>query len=256
MAEPLSLETIDELLKSVSFTVAGIVLWRKKIKRLKDELAKQEVIEDDVIYDDLYRFLKRGKYGELPLTRTFPIDGVDVKVTIAHRHKGESVFGVDLVYEVTDTKIALLQYKKSNQGRFAIDRMQHRKLRHFCYDGCMAKKVESRSWFHEKSRIVAFCPCYYYLIGPKDELIMPACVFESIFDSKSKGRNSANADEFHRGISREPFIEIFSKCWIGAIYPLKENVDLMMDILLLEDHMIVHCKENEGVLEETNVGKV
>lgn len=253
MSEPLSLPVIDELFRSISITVSQIVRWRMKIKRLKDELAGQKVIEDDFIYTDLHSFLKRAKNGETPLTKTFPMDGVELKVTIAHRHKGESVFGVDLVYEISDTKIALLQYKKSNQRRFSIDRTQLRKLRHFCYDRCPAKKTEGASWFAQESRLITLCPCYYDLISPEDELIIPACVVESILGSKQKARDSAAVNEFGRGFSKESFNEMFSKCWIGAIYALKESVSFMMDTLLSEDHLVVHCEENGTILKEKNL---
>ena len=250
MSEPLSLPDIEELLKSVSLTVSEIVVWRKKIRRLKDELEKQEITEDDFIYSDLHRFLEKAKYGEAPLSKVFPIDGADLKVTIAHRHKAESVFGVDLVYEICDKKIVLMQYKKSSQRRFFIDRKQSKKLRHFCYDNCVAKKIQHQSWFPEDSRIISLCPCYYYLIiKPGDELVMPACVVESILDSKQKDRGSADTKEFMRGISREAFNEMLSKCWLGAAYTSKENVDLMMDILLSEDHTLIHCQETEGLIK-------
>lgn len=152
MSEPLSLPVIDELLKSVSLTVSEIVLWRNKIRRLKDEIEKQEITEDDMIYSDLHRFLEKAKYEETPLSKVFPIHGASLKVTIAHRHKAESVFGVDLVYEICDRKIVLMQYKKSSQRRFFIDRKQSKKLRHFCYDNCLAKKIERQPWFSEDSR--------------------------------------------------------------------------------------------------------
>jgi len=132
-----------------------------------------------------------------------------------------------------------------------------KKLRHFCYDDCPAKKFEGKPWFPEESRIIALCPCYYYLIiNLKDELIMPACVVGSIMDSKRKDRKSANVNEFLRGISRASFNEMFSKCWLGAIYTLKENVDLMMDILLSEDHMLIHCEESESNIGHGNIERI
>lgn len=251
MSEPLSSEIVDELLKAVSLTLSEIVLWRKKIKRLKKEIEKQEVTEDDIIYYDLHRFIREARYEKL-LSRTFPIDGDVLRITITHRHGGESVFGVDLVYEISDRKIVLLQYKKSNQGRFFIDRKQLKKLRYFCYDRCFAKKYEGKPWFLKESRIVSLCPSYYYLIigNKEDELVMPACVVESILDSKSKSRSSAKTDEFLRGFSREAFDEMFSKCWLGAVFTLKESVDHMTDILLSEDHILVQAQERSEPQDE------
>ena len=55
---------------------------------------------------------------------------------------------------------------------------------------------------------------------------------------------------------RFPFKEMFSKCGIGAIYTLKENVDLMMDILLSENHIVVHCEEREGKIEEIDFKRI
>lgn len=249
MNEPLSPEIVDELIKFVSFTLSEIVLWRKKIKRFKKDLEKQEINEDDLIYYDLHRFLEHGK-NEEKVSRTFPLNGDFLKVTITHRHKVETIYGVDLVYEISGKKIVLLQYKKSNQGRLSFDREQLRKLRYFCYDRCPAKKFEGKSWFPEESRIISLCPSYYYLIiNKKDDLILPACVVESILDSETK-RSSAKSNEFLRGISRGSFDELFSKCWIGASFTLKQNVDTMTDILLSQDHLLVHAQEHIKPSEE------
>jgi hypothetical protein len=246
MSEPLSLDVVEELLRSVSITVTEIVLWRKKIRKLKEDLDNQDITEDDVIYSDLHNFLEKAKYEKPPISKIFSIDETNLKVTIAHRHLGESAYGVDLVYEIIDKKIALLQYKKANKGRFQIDREQTEKLMDFCYDNCIAKKIQHKFWFKEDSRIVPFCPCYYYMIiKPGDNLIMPACVVKSILDSKQKGRSSAKANEFMRGISKEAFNELFSKCWVGAIYGSKENVNLMNEMLLSENHIVIHCEEGK-----------
>lgn len=246
MTESLPLSVIDDLLKAVSLTVSEIILWRKKLSKLKKELEKQEITEDDWIYNDLYQFLGKTVYEKPPLSKVYSIDGVELKVTIAHRHSGESVFGVDLVYEIIDKKIVLMQYKKSNQGRFQIDRNQMGKLRYFCYEKCLAKKIQHQPWFPKESRIISLCPCFYNMIvSPDEELIIPACVVESILDSKTKGRSSADKSEFIRGISRETFNEMFAKCWIGAASISNGDVNSMRDVLFSDDHIVIYCQESK-----------
>ena len=245
MPESLSFEVIDELLSLISRDVGQIILWREKIKRFKDDLDKQPITEDDFIYGDLYDFTKSGKFRDMPLSRTFDVNGRKLEVSLTHRHTMEPVSGVDLVYEISKNKIALIQYKKSHNGRFSFDRKQTSNLRNFCFDQCPAKKLENKPWFSNRSRIVSLCPCYYCLVFKRhdDKLFLPACIVESILDSKTKSRASANEEEFMRGMSKDSFVELFSKCWLGATYTTKDSVDLMKETLLAENHMVVYCTE-------------
>jgi hypothetical protein len=97
MSEPLSYSEVEELLQSVSISIYSVLLWRIKIRRLKNQLAKDEINEDDSIYNDLYKFVKSAKYVSPQKSNVFSLNGVEIKVTISHRHKSESIFGIDLV---------------------------------------------------------------------------------------------------------------------------------------------------------------
>lgn len=244
MSEPLSSTEIAELLEDIALNISEIALWRIKIMRLKEEIKEQTISEDDIIFSDLYDFLRTAKDEELPLSRTYSINSKKLRVTVTHRHKAENIYGVDLVYEIIDEKIVLLQYKRAGGNRINIDRHQLKKLRELCYDKCIAKKYEDVEWFYEKFQIVAYCPCHYFLyIEPKEELILPACMVEAALNLKEAGRKSANVNEFYRGISRDSFIEAFSKCWVGAIYARKEIVDEMVEVLISDSHLLIHCEE-------------
>ena len=243
MSEPLTASEIDHILKHVVVSIQVIAFWRTKILRLMDELKKQTYSEDDLIFSDLLDFTRIAK-DEAPMSRTYPLDGKELKITIAHRHKAETVFGVDLIYEILNEKISLIQYKKAHEGYVSVDRKQLSKIRDFCYEDCYAKKIEKADWFVQDARLVTFCPCFYYIMNePGEEIILPACFVEAILDSKKTGRASASIDEFMRGISRDAFIEIFSKCWVGGLNSIKSNVDEMTQVLLRDEHLMIICKE-------------
>jgi len=244
MSEPLSTIDIDELLEYIALNISEIALWRIKIDRLKEKIEEQKITEDDLIFSDLYDFLRTAKDEELPLSRTYSINNNKLKITLMHRHKGEAIYGIDLIYEIIDEKIALLQYKKSHNNRVNINIAQLDKLKDLCYEKCIAKRFKKGDWFREKFHIVTFCPCYYFIyIEPEEERILPACLVDAILKTEGKERSSANIDEFYRGISRDTFSEAFSKCWVGAIYNQKQDVDEMMERLLSDEHLLIHCEE-------------
>lgn len=244
MSEPLSNIDINELLKYIALNITEIGLWRTKIDRLKEKIEEQKITEDDLIYSDVYDFLRTAKDEVMPLSRTYSINNKKLKITLMHRHKGETIYGIDLIYEIIDEKIALLQYKKSHNNRVNINITQLDKIKDLCYVKCIAKRYKKDDWFREKFHIVTFCPCYYFIyIEPEEERILPLCLVDAVLKTKEKERKSANIDEFYRGISQSTFSEAFSKCWIGAIYNQKQDVDKMMGRLFSDEHLLIHCEE-------------
>jgi len=235
-------EEIEYIRGNIAETIVEILRLRVKYKALKEEIDKQKIREEDYIYRDVYKFLEGN--DEPTYSKTFEYNGIYITITKTHKEGTETFYGIDLIYEIEDEKFLLIQYKKMDDDkRLTFDRHQLGNLRQFCNYKCIALRNKNKTWFNEQQRIVSYCQSYYNLILDGLEIFLPACIIESILDSGQPNRKSANIREFQRGILKDCFLDLFSKCWIGAINYSVSDIKKIIDHLIEVRREVIYCME-------------
>jgi len=181
----------DNALKDVD----AIIDAQRTLSGVKGDLdhRRRNPTEEDYIYREVHGIGHQS---------TEVVDDVRIEKTVVHRQGvgSSDINGADVLYEIVGTKYVLIQYKSVTKKQVRSDADQLDDLMESC-NGCQR--------YHPVQ--IRACGSWYCIIDNGISTYYPACLARATFGKKG----SAASSKFPAGLSRDEFISLFAKCYLG-----------------------------------------
>jgi hypothetical protein len=207
-------QDIDLMLDDAS----AIIHNQQILKGIHSEINKHQLNPFEI--DEIYR----ERYGEIPSEpRIISVNGVEIMIKVLHQTgaKLSDVNGADLLYEIDNEKYTLLQYKRIDSNKAAIDKNQLSKMLNNCPDICSNKGRRPLNWL--PSKVFSFCGFWYVFLLNGERKYIPTCEVETMSKENTLDKNRI----IDIGISKLSYLELFSNCRIGALLRKQDEKEIL-----------------------------